>query len=55
LPELRLASLSNVKILEQAREEAKLIFEQDPTLSAPEHQMLAQQVAQFWQGHGDLS
>jgi ATP-dependent DNA helicase RecG len=55
LPALRLASLSNVKILEQAREEARLIFDQDPTLAAPEHQMLAQQVAQFWQGYGDPS
>jgi ATP-dependent DNA helicase RecG len=55
LPALRLASLSNVRILEQARAEAQAIFEEDPTLSQPQHRLLAQQVARFWQGRGDLS
>jgi ATP-dependent DNA helicase RecG len=55
LPTLRLASLSNVQILEQARAEAKAVFQHDPTLSSPEHQLLAQQVSRFWQGQSDLS
>jgi ATP-dependent DNA helicase RecG len=55
LPALRLASLSNVKILEEARAEAKDIFQQDPTLSRPEHRLLAEQLEEFWQGYGDLS
>jgi len=55
LPQLRLASLSNVHTLEQAREEAQAIFRADPTLSAPEHAQLAEQVARTWQGQGDLS
>jgi ATP-dependent DNA helicase RecG len=50
MPTLRLARLSNVHILEQARAEAQTLFEQDPTLSLPEHQALADQVSRFWQG-----
>jgi ATP-dependent DNA helicase RecG len=53
LPALRLASLSNVKILEEARQEAKILFDQDPMLSQAEHQMLAENLAKFWQGYGD--
>jgi ATP-dependent DNA helicase RecG len=55
LPTLRLASLSNVRILEQARAEAKALFKEDPTLGKPEHQALAEQVAHFWRSTGDLS
>ncbi len=55
LPTLRLAALSNLQVLEQARAEAQLLFQEDPTLSKPEHRLLAAQVAQFWQGQGDLS
>jgi len=54
-PTLRLASLSNVQILEQARTEAMALFEDDPTLSKPEHQALCEQVALFWQDKGDRS
>jgi ATP-dependent DNA helicase RecG len=49
IPALRLAQLSNVRILELARGEAQTIFDQDPTLSQPEHQALAEQVSRFWQ------
>jgi ATP-dependent DNA helicase RecG len=55
LPALRMASLSNVRILEQARAEAQTIFQEDPTLSLPQHRLLAEQVTRFWQGQGDLS
>jgi ATP-dependent DNA helicase RecG len=55
LPELRLASLSNIRILEQARIEAQALFREDPALSKPEHQPLAEQVARFWAGKSDLS
>jgi ATP-dependent DNA helicase RecG len=55
LPTLRLASLSNVRILEQARTEAQAIFREDPALSKPEHRVLAEQVVRFWQVQGDLS
>jgi ATP-dependent DNA helicase RecG len=53
LPELSLASLSNVRVLEQARTEALALFERDPALSRPEHQGLAEQVIQFWQTSGE--
>jgi ATP-dependent DNA helicase RecG len=55
LPPLRLASLSNVRVLEQARAEAQAIFREDPALSKPEHRLLAAQVSQFWEGKSDLS
>jgi ATP-dependent DNA helicase RecG len=55
LPSLRLARLSSVKILEQARTDAQTIFREDPDLSKPEHRQLADEVARFWQGQGDLS
>ncbi len=55
LPALRLASLSNVRILEQARAEAQATFREDVTLSKPEHQLLAERLARFWQGMGELS
>ena len=55
LPSLRLASLSDVRILEQARAEAQAIFEQDPTLSKEEHSSLASQVSRFWQDRRQLA
>jgi ATP-dependent DNA helicase RecG len=55
LPSLRLASLSDVRILEQARAEALALFKKDPALSQPEHQALKEQVARFWRGTADLS
>ena len=54
LPALRLASLSNIRILEQARAEAQSLFDQDPALSRLEHQALAEQVTIFWQQAGEL-
>jgi ATP-dependent DNA helicase RecG len=55
LPALRLASLSNVQILEQARAEAQTLFQDDPKLSKPEHELLGEQVGRFWEGRGELS
>lgn len=57
LPDLKIAKLSDVSILEQARTEALTLFAQDRKLERPEHRLLAQKVAAFWQvkGEGDLS
>jgi ATP-dependent DNA helicase RecG len=55
LPDVRLASLADIKLLELAREQAQRLFEADPTLSAPEHRQLAQKVARFWAGASDVS
>jgi len=55
LPDLKVAKLSDVAVLEIARAEALEIFRRDPDLTAPEHARLAQRVNAFWQGKGDLS
>jgi ATP-dependent DNA helicase RecG len=55
LPTLRLARLSDVHVLEQARGEAQNIFQEDPLLNQPQHQLLAEKVVHFWQNQGDLS
>jgi ATP-dependent DNA helicase RecG len=55
LPDLKLARLSDVRILEQARTEALALFRDDPDLSKPEHRLLARKVDEFWKGEGDLS
>jgi len=54
--ELRMASLTDVRLIEKARYHAQTLFEQDPKLEKPEHQLLAAAVARFWQGGGgDIS
>jgi ATP-dependent DNA helicase RecG len=55
LPDLKLAGLGDVRILEQARNEAQALFREDPDLSKPEHRLLARKVTEFWRGEGDLS
>ncbi len=50
LPDLRMAKLSDLKLLELARSEAIRLFKQDPELSWPQHQLLGGQVARLWQG-----
>jgi ATP-dependent DNA helicase RecG len=52
----RMAKLSDVQTIEKARREAQLLFAQDAPLALPEHQMLAQNLAKFWEpGAGDVS
>jgi len=55
LPPLKTAQLSDLRTLEDARSAAQALFTTDPTLSLPEHAMLAAQVAAFWRGSGDMS
>lgn len=55
LPDLKVAKLSDVRLLEEARRLAQELFEQDPDLGAPAHQLLKQEVLTFWRGEGDLS
>ncbi|OGO41639.1 MAG: ATP-dependent DNA helicase RecG [Chloroflexi bacterium RBG_16_57_9] len=55
LPDLKVARLSDVHVLEQARAEAAELFRQDPDLIRPEHAALAAQIRAFWRGEGDLS
>ena len=49
LPNLRMARLSDVSILEMAREEAIRLFHQDPELKKPEHVLLAKERNQMWE------
>jgi ATP-dependent DNA helicase RecG len=55
LPDLRVAKLSDMAILERARSEALRLFEQDPRLEQPEQRGLRSKVAQFWHTQGDVS
>lgn len=55
LPELHLASLTDMRMLKQARIEAQALVESDPNLEQPEHQSLREIVADIWQQAGDVS
>ncbi|MDY6912299.1 MAG: helicase-related protein, partial [Chloroflexota bacterium] len=48
LPDLKMARLTDVQILEMARKEAIRLFEIDPLLEKPEHRALAEEVARLW-------
>jgi len=54
LPDLKVAKLGDVRILEQARRAALDLSREDPALSRPEHQLLAQRVREFWGTETDL-
>ncbi len=47
---LRMASLTDVALIEKARMHAAAIFEKDPELKAPEHALLAETTSRFWGG-----
>jgi len=55
LPDLSLVSLANVRLMEEAREAARQFFETDPTMSQPEHRLLARRVTEMWEGEGEIS
>ncbi len=55
LPNLRMAKLSDIALLELARSEAIRLFEKDPGLEKPEHKLLAKELAQVWQQGGEWS
>jgi ATP-dependent DNA helicase RecG len=53
---LRMASLTDVQLIEKARTQAQVLFEKDSNLSRPEHALLAEAFARFWgEGKGDVS
>ncbi len=53
LPDLRMARLSDVALLEMARGEAMRLVEGDPGLERPEHRLLAREVARVWRTGGE--
>jgi hypothetical protein len=51
-----MAKLTDVHLIEQARHFARKLFQRDPELSAPQHQLLARALDRFWSwGNGDIS
>ncbi len=48
MPDLRMAKLSDIGLLEMARGEAERIFKIDPTLEMPGHLPMAKELAQAW-------
>jgi ATP-dependent DNA helicase RecG len=53
---LRMASITDVKLIEKARAQAQTLFEQDADLSKPENSILAEAFGRFWgEGKGDVS
>ncbi|MBI4188294.1 MAG: ATP-dependent DNA helicase RecG, partial [Chloroflexi bacterium] len=55
IPDLRMAKLSDVALLELARSEATKLFEKDPELKKPEHKPLAKELARVWPEAGEWS
>jgi ATP-dependent DNA helicase RecG len=55
--ELKLASISDLELVEKARQGAFAIFESDPDLNQDDHRNLALAVQDFWGTHqkGDIS
>jgi ATP-dependent DNA helicase RecG len=52
---LKMASLTDIELVELAREQAAAVFARDPDLTQPEHALLAEAVESFWTGKGDVS
>ncbi|MBN1376196.1 MAG: ATP-dependent DNA helicase RecG [Dehalococcoidia bacterium] len=48
LPDLKMARLSDTQLLEEARREARMIFEKDPGLQQPGHRFLAMEFDRIW-------
>jgi ATP-dependent DNA helicase RecG len=55
LPDLRMARISDVALLELARREAVKLFQSDPALERAENRRLGQEMARVWTGAGEWS
>jgi ATP-dependent DNA helicase RecG len=55
MPELKLASLLDLQLLELARHEAQVLFTEDPELEQDGHQALREQMRAFWEQAADVS
>ena len=55
IPDLRMAKMSDVAILELARNEAIAMFKTDPEMGKAEHKALAQEMARVWTNAGEWS
>jgi ATP-dependent DNA helicase RecG len=52
LPDLRMAGLSDVALLELARSEAIKLFQTDPSFEKSEHHLLSKELARVWPAEG---
>ena len=53
---LKMASITDVALIEKARTQAQALFERDPYLQQPEHALLSEAFERFWgAGKGDVS
>jgi ATP-dependent DNA helicase RecG len=56
MPDLRMAKISDVGLLEVARTEAIMLFEKDKNLESPDHKLLVKEMGKVWATDtGDLS
>jgi ATP-dependent DNA helicase RecG len=55
LPDLKMAKLSDMELLELARKEAIRLFDTDPYLQQSEHGFLAREVSRLWESGGELN
>ena len=55
LPDLKLASVTDLQLIEVAREAARRFFKTDPELADPDNRLLSRQLARFWEGKGEFS
>lgn len=54
--DLQLASITDVRLIEKARQQAQQLFTTDPDLQAPENASLAKTLKRFWrEGKGEVS
>jgi ATP-dependent DNA helicase RecG len=54
--ELRMANLTDIRLIEKARQQASAFFETDPDLSGPDYAALYARFLSFWGvGRGDVS
>jgi ATP-dependent DNA helicase RecG len=54
--ELKMANLTDIRLIEKAREQAQALFAIDPDLQKPEHEGLVSTLNHFWgAGRGDIS
>ncbi len=53
---LKMANLSDIRLIEKAREQAQALFARDPELKNPENGLLSEALGRFWGGgKGDVS
>ncbi|UCE97230.1 MAG: ATP-dependent DNA helicase RecG [Dehalococcoidia bacterium] len=48
IPDLRMAKISDISLLELARREAGIVFANDPKLKNPKHRLLVKEITRIW-------